>query len=212
MSDDSDCEEEEYNEEEIKVILIGSTGVGKTSIINVITGGKFNINEKSTEGSSFLMKKIKVNEKEYILNIWDTIGQEKLRQLTKIFYNNSKLVIFVYDITSKESFEDLNYWTKDVEEQIGKDTIKGVVANKIDLYLNEKVTTDEGKNYAKSIQANFIEFSAKTEPPSKFEDFLIELLEKYLPKKTDTKNNKKIVLKKSDLSKGKKPLKCCKSD
>jgi len=209
MSDDEDCEEEEYTEEEIKVILIGSSGVGKTSIINVITGGKFNINEKSTEGSSFLMKKINVNDKEYILNIWDTIGQEKLRQLTKIFYNNSKIVLFVYDITNKASFEDLNYWTKDVEEQIGKDVIKGVVANKIDLYLQEEVTTEEGKNYANSIDANFIEFSAKTEPPSKFEDYLIELLQKYLPNKP---SNKTIILKKKAHTKDKKPSKCCKSN
>ena len=158
MSNDDDTPDNE-----IKVILLGNSGVGKTNIINIVTGGKFEEYEKTTSSASFAVKKMKVRGKEYILNLWDTIGQEQFRQLTKIFYNNSKIVIYVYDITCKESFDDLNYWTKDVEEQIGQDIIKGIVANKMDLYLKEEVKTEDGENYAESVGAKFLEFSAKTE-------------------------------------------------
>ena len=194
----------ESQPDDIKVILVGNSGVGKTSLINIVTGREFNEHEKTTQGSSFSEKNITINEKDYLLNIWDTIGQERYRQLTKIFYNNSKIVIFVYDITIKESFDDLKYWAKDVEEQIGNNIIKGVVANKLDLYLNEKVSSEQGKDYATLNRAKFIEFSAKTDSPSKFEEFLIELVKEYLP---DKKDEKKIVLNKKNATKKKK---CCK--
>ena len=106
----------ESQPDDIKVILVGNSGVGKTSLINIVTGREFNEHEKTAQGSSFSEKNITINEKDYLLNIWDTIGQERYRQLTKIFYNNSKIVIFVYDITIKESFDDLKYLAKDVEE------------------------------------------------------------------------------------------------
>ena len=164
-----------------KVILLGEIMVGKTNLINILTGGKFNENETATSSSTSAMKDLLVKGDKYTIQIWDTIGQEKLRNLTKLFYNNSKIVIFVYDITRKETFEEIkNYWVKDVEEKLGKNIIKGIVANKIDLFLNEQVTQEEGEEYAESIDALFITTSAKTEGPAKFEDFLIKLYEKYL--------------------------------
>ena len=191
-----------------KVILLGEIMVGKTNLINILTGGKFNENETATSASTSAMKDLLVKGDKYTIQIWDTIGQEKLRNLTKLFYNNSKIVIFVYDITRKETFEEIkNYWVKDVEEKLGKNIIKGIVANKIDLFLNEQVTQEEGEEYAESIDALFITTSAKTEGPAKFEDFLIKLYEKYLSGNKE-KNNKKVFLKKknSNLDNGKK---CC---
>ena len=134
---------ENKEEDGIKVILIGNAGVGKTNLINVTMGYGFTENEKSTGASSYSLKKIIINDKTYKIALWDTIGQEQFRQLTKIFFNNSKIVIFVYDITNKESFKALPGWKKDVEEQLGDDYIKGVVANKSDLYLEEEVPTEE---------------------------------------------------------------------
>ena len=170
-------------DEYIKVVLLGESGVGKTNLINILTGGEFNENEKLTMASSFLLKKIKVNDKEYTIQIWDTIGHEKLRTLTKLFYTNSKIVIFVYDISVKASFEALkDYWINDVEQKLGKDIIKGVVGNKIDLFLNQQVSQEEGQEYAESIGAQFLETSAKSDNPKKFEDFLINLFEQFLNK------------------------------
>ena len=172
---------------EIKIILLGESGVGKTNLINILMGIPFNDNEKSSASNSYSEKKVTINNKLYKLNLWDTIGQEKFRQLTKIFYKDSKIVIFVFDITSKESFDELqNYWVRDVKEQIGDDGIvKGVIANKMDLFLNEQITSEQGEEYAKSIGAKFLSISAKTEGPKKFETFLMSLLEEYIKTKGD---------------------------
>ena len=203
-----------------KVILLGEIMVGKTNLINILTGGKFNENETATSASTSAMKDLLVKGDKYTIQIWDTIGQEKLRNLTKLFYNNSKIVIFVYDITRKETFEEIkNYWVKDVEEKLGKNIIKGIVANKIDLFMNEQVTQEEGEEYAKSIGALFLSISAKTDNPKKFEDFLSKLYEQYLIKneanetklplsKIQTKN-KAIVLNKKKKNAGFSGKKCC---
>ena len=161
----------------IKVILLGETGVGKTNIINIATNQNFEPEEKTTIASSFSKVILKIKKKQYQLNIWDTIGQEQFRQLTKLFYNNSKIVIFVYDITSKESFNELkNYWVKDIESKLGNNIIKGLIANKSDLFLYEQVKEEEGEEYAKSINAKFLMFSAKDDSTQKIQDFLSILL------------------------------------
>ena len=172
---------------EIKIILLGESGVGKTNLINILMGLPFNDNEKTSASSSYSEKKVTINNKLYKLNLWDTIGQETFRQLTKIFYKDSKIVIFVFDITSKPSFDELqNYWVKDVKDQIGDDGIvKGVIANKIDLFLEEKVTTEQGEEYANSIGAKFLSISAKTDGSKKFENFLMSLIEEYIKIKGD---------------------------
>ena len=207
----------DYSEEEgIKVILLGDSGVGKTNLINIANGGSFNENQAVSSASSFCIKKLNVNGKEYNIKLWDTVGQEKLRTLTKLFYSDSKIVIFVYDITRKETFEEIkNYWINDIEEKLGKDIIKGVVANKMDLFLKEEVSREKGEEYAKSIDAQFLSTSAKTDDPKKFEGFLVRLYEEYLKKNgVNPTENKKIKIisdnknkkKNSILSNGKR---CC---
>ena len=165
----------------IKVVLLGETGVGKTNIITIATNQSFEPEEKTTIVSSFSKVILKIKKKQYQLNLWDTIGQEQFRQLTKLFYNNSKIVIFVYDITSHKSIDELkNYWVKDIESKLGNDIIKGVVANKIDLYLEEEVKEDEGEEFAKSIDAKFLTISAKTDNADKFKKYITELVEDFL--------------------------------
>jgi len=203
-----------------KVIFLGEAGVGKTNLINITMGIAFNEEEAATSSASFSTKKISVRGKDYTIKLWDTIGQEKFRTLTKLFYTNAKIAIFVYDITQKDTFEEIkNYWVKDVEEKLGKDIIKGIVANKIDLFMNEQVTQEEGEEYAKSIGALFLSISAKTDNPKKFEDFLSKLYEQYLIKNeaNETKlplskiqiKNKAIVLNKKKKNAGFSGKKCC---
>ena len=204
-------------EDEVKVILIGEVKVGKTNLINIAMGSAFNENEESTGASTFSLKTIPVMGKDYTIKLWDTIGQEKLRNLTKLFYNNSKIVIFVYDITRKESFEEIkNYWVNDVEEKLGKDIVKGIVGNKIDLFLNEQVSQKEGEEYAQSIGALFLATSAKTDSPKKFENFLVKLFEQYLkkigynsPESKTLKKTKSIHLDKKKNISGSSNKKCC---
>ena len=168
------------DENKIKIILLGQSGVGKTNIINIAIGKPFNEKEGSTIASSFVEKKIKVDGAEYLLNLWDTIGQEQFRQLTKLFYSNSNIVIFVYDITNKKSFEELNYWLKDVENHLGNDFIKVIIGNKKDLFLNEEVKEEEGEEFAKNIGAKFLYFSAKNDNAKILEDFLIDSIKDYI--------------------------------
>ena len=168
------------HENDLKTILLGIQGVGKTNLIKIATGRKFEEEQNSTLSVSFFEKNIVIDKIEYKIDLWDTIGQENLRQLTKLFYNNSKIVIFVYDITSLKSFEELKSWHEEVIDQVGDDIIKGVVGNKMDLYDNEQVKEEQGKEFAKSIGAEYLSISAKTDPPKKFEDFLILLVKAYL--------------------------------
>ena len=200
---------DENEEEEIKVILIGNPAVGKTNLINVTMGNKFNENEKVTSAPYYLLKKLKINEKEYTINLWDTIGQEKLRQLTKIFYNNSKIVIFVYDITDKNSFEALPVWIKDVQNQIGDDFIKGIVANKSDLFEKEEVSEEEGIEFANNFGAKFLLTSAKDNNPSVFQNYLTELVREYLLKRKGRDTGSFSLTRESIREKKNKNINCC---
>ena len=149
----------------IKVILVGNQSVGKTNLINILIGKAFDSHTLATLAQNYSIKTIQYNGINYILEIWDTIGQEKLRTINKLFYKNSKIVIFVYDITSLQSFQDLKIWVQEIDTQIGlNNIIKGVVGNKKDLYFDEQVNETEGKAFAESIGADFLHTSAKSDP------------------------------------------------
>ena len=109
----------------------------------------------------------------------DTAWQEQYKALTKIFINDSKIVIFVYDITTQESFEEVNYWVTTVKEILGESPVYGLVGNKKDLYMKEEIDEDTGRNKADEIGALFKLTSAKTERGA-INDYLVELLEEYL--------------------------------
>ena len=167
--------------EDVKVILIGDSGVGKTNLINTSTGGEFNEIEKSSTTASYSKKQMNIDGDLYNLSLWDTIGQEKLRHLSKLFFNNSKIVIFVYDITHKETLEGLNTWYKEIKESLGEEIIKGVVGNKQDLFMKEEVKEEQGEKYAESINAKFRLTSAKADAEG-FINFLELLLKEYINK------------------------------
>ena len=165
--------------QEIKTILVGMSGTGKTNIINAMTNQPFDSNKISTLTSTFIEKVIEINKKKYSIELWDTAGQEKYKSLTKIFLKDSKIVIFVYDITTQESFEEVNYWVTTVKEILGEEPVYGLVGNKKDLYMNEEIDEDTGRNKADEIGALFKLTSAKSERGA-INDYLVELLEEYL--------------------------------
>jgi small GTP-binding protein len=168
---------------EIKIILIGEPGTGKTCLINVATGNQFNENSESTLLSTYVTKKMVINDKEYALNLWDTAGQEKYRAMTKIFTKNSKIVVFVYAINNKNTFEEMkSYWIKTIKETLGDDPILGIAGNKSDLYLEEAVPEEEAREFANKLRIKFKLVSAKNDPNS-FVNFLQELVEEFLQTK-----------------------------
>ena len=192
---------------EIKVILIGDSGVGKTNIIRLAIGKRFSSNQEPSLTLSFSRKEIKIKNMKYILDLWDTIGQENLRTMNKLFYNNSRIVIFVYDITSRESFEDLNYWINEVSSQLGdEDIIRGIIGNKIDLYLQEAVNDNDVEKLTKKINGKYLRMSAKEDEPQKIENYLEELLSDYL--KLGVQGDEKLI-DLSNKSKNKIRKNCC---
>ena len=176
--------EEDNNSNLIKVILVGDSGTGKTQLITVAAGFEFNTTSLTTTSCSYVQIKLQKNKKEYKINLWDTIGQEKYRSLTKIFLKDSKIVIFVYDITNRATFDSLKYWKKIIDDVLGPTPLFGVVGNKNDLYLEEKVKEDEGEAFAKSINAKFLYTSAKNESNA-FVKFIEQILDDYVEKKFD---------------------------
>ena len=195
------------NESGIKVILLGESFVGKTSLINISTGEKFSNTENTTFNANYRPRKFKYKEEQYIFNLWDTIGQEKYRSLTKMFFNDSQIVILVYDISVKKTFEQLNFWYDQVVESLGQNKFMlAIVGNKKDLFKEEQVKEEEGKKFAEEKNAKFILSSAKSDPLS-FNQFLDSIFGEYI------ENNKDLLDKQKGIGlnnkKGKKK-KCCK--
>ena len=200
---------EDQNEiKEIKVILIGNSGVGKTNLIRIAVDKGFNELEESSLTTSFCRKKITFDNKEYVLNLWDTIGQENLRMMNRLFYKSAKIVIFVYDITNKQSFDDLKYWVNEVNNQIGDDNfVRGIIGNKMDLCENEEISLDDLDNFATSLNAKFMRISAKKNEKIKMINFLSKLVNEYLDTYDVTEIQGRITLT-TDI-KNKKKNKCC---
>ena len=192
---------------EIQTILLGEMGTGKTNIINAITGLKFDSNKITTNTASFLEKVMKVKDKEYNLIIWDTAGQEKFRSITKIFIKDAKIVIFVYSVTDRRSFEEIDYWYETVKNVLGDKPIFGLAGNKQDLFLESKVTEEEGKKKAEEIGAIFKQTSAKTKMG--INDLFQNLLEEYINKYGDAIDEIKGTKLNSCFKKWKEKLKCC---
>ena len=149
---------------EIKVILLGDTGVGKTSIINRYINNKFDPDNDNTLSSSFSTKEVIKNDVLYRLNLWDTIGQEKYNAITNILIKGSNIIILVYSVDSFSSFENIDFWYNSVKDILQEDKyILAIVGNKSDLIKEDEavVSEEEARNYAKGKNAFFKLISAK---------------------------------------------------
>lgn len=150
--------------EALKVVLIGESGTGKTSIIQRFAYKFFDPNCAASISSQYISKKLKLdNGKSLNFEIWDTAGQEKYRSMTKIFYKDAKIILFVYDITSLNTFEELKkYWISQVKENCLPNSLLGIIANKNDLYAVQQVSNEDGKKLAEEVGAIFQTTSAKS--------------------------------------------------
>jgi len=148
-----------------KLVFVGDSGVGKTCIISRFLRGTFNSNQLTTDGASYASKTVEIPEiNEYLtFDIWDTAGQERYRSLTKFFFQGAKMAILVYDITRKESYENMkNDWYKQLKDFADPEIIIGIAGNKSDLYDDEAVSEQEARDFAKSIGAVFSLTSAQS--------------------------------------------------
>ena len=165
----------------IKVILLGESGVGKTNLINVSMGKGFEQNTVSSIHSSYLEGVMEYNDKEYSYSLWDTAGQEIYRSLNKIFIKGAKIVICVYAIDNKDSFQQIEYWINNAKETLGEDEkiIMAIIANKSDLFEEQVVPDEEGKKIANKYNIKFKLTSACSDAVG-FKNFLKELIIDYI--------------------------------
>lgn len=161
---DSSFDEKEYEQNlktvEYKIILLGDSGVGKTSIIKKFINNEFNEDIKCTIDINFLYKSIKIDKNLYTkLKIYDTAGQEKYRSLIKKYYQGTDGIILVFDLTNENSFNKLKSWINEISENTEKAQII-LVGNKADL-IERKVDEDKAETFAKQRDMKYIETSAK---------------------------------------------------
>ena len=191
---------------DIKLILLGESGVGKTSIIKRIMDQDFDENEASSLTMTYTLKEIVKNHKTIKLNIWDTIGQEQYRSIAKLFLNDTKIVILVYSIIIEKTFTELEFWYNLCVENLGPDITLGVMGNKVDLFLDQKVSEKDGKEFAEKHNALFALVSAKDLGyKEQINMFVNDLVKKYLQKLDPTfqeneENNNKIKLNAENLN------------
>ena len=213
-------DDENEEKEPIKVILLGDSGVGKTNIILRYLKNEFSQNSTSTIGTTFGVKELNRNNITYNLNIWDTTGQEIYRSVTKLFIQGAKIVILVYSIDRKNTFESLNFWYDSINEICGENIILAIVANKTDLFDQgdddeEFISEEEGQKYAEEKKAIFKSVSAKKDKKG-IDSLFDQVLDAYIGKKeasvglSGEDKEKSIVIKKDkkNIKKGQK-RKCC---
>ena len=150
---------------EIKVVLLGDQAVGKSSLVQRFCADKFEDKYKITIGGAYLQQEAKLKNGDILkLHIWDTGGQEKFRSMASLYYKDALAAILVYDVSNPESLESLNYWIKELKENIDNNKfIISIAGNKCDLPPEtRKITYQQGKDFAKDNDIPiFIETSAK---------------------------------------------------
>ena len=145
-----------------KYIIIGDAAVGKSNLLLRYAHGQFKQEYQLTIGVEFGAKNIEIDNKIYRIQIWDTAGQENFRSITRAYYKNSVCALVVYDISSKESFNNVSSWVEDCKNQSPKTIFMVLVGNKCDLDDKRQVTNEEGQELAEKYGMLFFETSAKT--------------------------------------------------
>lgn len=141
-----------------KVVLLGESGVGKTCIISRYVNNTYDEKSETTNGASYASKIIDLEQYNQSLrfDIWDTAGQEKYRSLTKFFYKDAAIAVLVYDITRRESFEEVRkYWYEQLKTCGEKNIVIGLAGNKCDMFDKEAVSEEEARTFANEIGAQF---------------------------------------------------------
>ena len=187
---------EDNFDEKIKIMIIGETKTGKTSLIsryckNEFTGGAY----LSTIGIDFQIKNLTINSKKIRLQIWDTAGQERFRNIAKNYFQSSDGFLILYDISNHESFETLDYWVEEIKSNSQELAKMILVGNKCDLINERKIKKEEGENYAKNKKIRFFEVSAKegTNINTAFDTLVKDILSTYSPSELMKKRGSKML-------------------
>lgn len=146
----------------MKAILCGNSTVGKTSILNALTGAHEFGPTTPTLGAGCANVTFQYQNEDITMNVWDTAGQEAYRSLIKIYFRDTRVAILVFDVTSKPSFDAIDKWVQDIYENCGRDNTPILIAaNKIDLIENRVISSEELTKKARHLNCPFMEISAK---------------------------------------------------
>ena len=148
----------------IKLLTLGETEVGKTSIVLRYSDDKFHDNKIATIGIDFKIKIIKKGNEKIKVSIYDTAGQERFKNIVKHYYKGANGVLLIYDLTKRDTFEKLEFWLEDLKEN--SDNLNNLfiylIGNKNDLEERREVDFEEANKFAKEKNIPYIEVSAKT--------------------------------------------------
>eukprot|EP00092_Neocalanus_flemingeri_P067642 GFUD01082587.1.p1 GENE.GFUD01082587.1~~GFUD01082587.1.p1 ORF type:complete len:209 (-),score=49.78 GFUD01082587.1:203-829(-) len=198
-----------------KVVLVGDSGVGKSSLLKQFTEKAFLPDLRTTVGVEFSVHEMTIDEKKIRTQIWDTAGQERYRAITNLYYRKANGVILAYDITAHPSFRGLSRWLEEAKSHVEKDSIVMLVGNKIDLKHLRAVDRIEAQKYAEKHQLSFIETSASESINVEwaFESIIRDMYHAALFREDSTQQNSQHLETISNISKSKqddKPRsKCC---
>ena len=198
---------DDNSENDVKMILLGDCGVGKTNIISRYIKDEFK-NEPITIGTNYKSKDIEINGTKLKIYFWDTAGQERYKSVTKMSLQNTQILVLCYSITDRKSFENLEFWFDMAIKVTGTNIVLGVAGNKSDLFEIEEVSEEEGENFAKEHNGIFRMISAKISK-KEIDLFFNQLFKRYLEMKNgdETFSEIKIDLKRKTTNRNK--TKCC---
>lgn len=145
----------------VKLMLIGDSGAGKTSLLMKYAVDTFSPTYISTIGIDFKIKHITINNSRVKLQIWDTAGQERFRTITTAYYRGSQGVAVIYDVTDRESFTNVERWLGEIDKHAPINITKVLIGNKSDMIDRRVISTKEGQELAKKHNIKFFETSAK---------------------------------------------------
>ena len=175
-----------YSDFLFKVLLLGDSGVGKSSIILRYIENNFSPNLMNSIGVDFKLKNITVKNKKVKLQIWDTAGQERFRTITTSYYKGAQAIIVVYDITDRDSFDHVKNWMADCDKFAKEGVLRILAGNKFDLNNIRKVGKDEAEELSKKYGIQYIEVSAKDN--SNVEELFINTTEIFLGRNAGVSN------------------------
>ncbi|XP_076678021.1 ras-related protein Rab-24 [Andrena cerasifolii] len=195
------------NRVDLKVVLLGTASVGKTSLVERFVHERFNqsLSYQNTIGAAFAAKQIEVDEKRLIMGIWDTAGSEKYDAMTRIYYRGAKAAIVCYDITNSNTFQKAKFWVRELRA-IEDGCKVYICATKKDVLEHNAVPSpdvDVVQTYADGIQAKLFVTSSKTgeNVAELFNDIALDFM--------SDPNNVQTVEERIEVSKEPKKTRCC---
>jgi Ras-related protein Rab-11A len=154
--------EDDNYEMMFKVVLVGDSFVGKTNIMSKYLKNEFHEDSKATVGVEFGSRQFNIEGHVVKAQIWDTAGQERYKAITSAYYKGAKGAFIVYDITRKESFDNVTKWAEQLKSSADKNLTIIIIGNKVDLEDQRQIKAEEGQNKANELESAFIETSASS--------------------------------------------------